>query len=303
MQNSLMNPVLNGSENFPIYDPDYLWGTTVYEKGGCVLHMLRGVVGDAVFFDALGQYRAAYEHGNAVTPQFQATVEGAYGQDLDWFFQEWIYDVGWPEYRYAWIGQPDGGSYRLLLAIDQTQTNGPIFAMPLEVKVTTTTGDVYLDLWIDEAHEYFDLPLAASPTAVTLDPYNWILNRATEVASSSVEDLSIQDPVLAGGGAVGVRGADLGPLTVVPNPFAGAGAARSVAIGATLARAGRVRAEIFDPAGRLVRVLIDEARPAGSFEVRWDGRNARGGTQGVGVYLVRVSAGGARTTETLRLIR
>jgi len=33
-----MNPVFNSSENFPIYDPDYLWGTTVYEKGAASAH-------------------------------------------------------------------------------------------------------------------------------------------------------------------------------------------------------------------------------------------------------------------------
>ena len=39
---------------------------------------------------------------------------------------------------------------------------------------------------IDAAHEYFDLPVVARPTAVALDPDNWILNRSTEVAAAAV---------------------------------------------------------------------------------------------------------------------
>jgi hypothetical protein len=303
IQSSLMNPVFNSPENFPIYDPEYLWGTTVYEKGGTVLHMLRGVVGDACFFEALAQYRAAYEHGNAVTTQLQTVFESVYGQDLDWFFQEWIHGTGWPEYRYSWIGQPGGGGYRLLLTIDQTQTNGGIFTMPVQVKVSTTAGDVVLPVWVDQAHEEFDLPLAGSPTAVVLDPDNWILNRATETAPTGIgespgaDGTGTGDPAgdgLPGGTAAsGVR-----RLTIAPNPSSG-----GAQIGFALAQAGRVRVEVFDPSGRLISVVTDETRDAGDVRVAWDGRGAGGGTPGSGAYLVRVSAGAARASGRLIRIR
>ena len=115
---NIMNPVFSTPENFPVYDPDYLWGTTVYEKGACVLHMLRHVVGDSLFYEGLAAYRQAYEYQSATTPQFQQAMEGVYGQSLTWFFAEWVYDVGWPEYEYSWLAESQAKAYDLNLVIE-----------------------------------------------------------------------------------------------------------------------------------------------------------------------------------------
>jgi aminopeptidase N len=286
IQSSLMQPVFSSSENFPIYDPDYMWGTTVYEKGGTVLHMLRHVVGDEAFFEALALYRSLYEHGNAVTTQFQAAVEAVHGQSLDWFFQEWIHGVGWPVYRFAWVGQTTPGP-RLLLAIDQIQTNGPIFTMPLDVKVATAAGDTLLVLWVNDAHEFFDIPLHAAPTAVTLDPDNWILNQAQQVAAAAVGDL------MTDGGTVPA-------LHVQPNPFA-----TEVGIRYALPRDGDVRAEVFNPAGARVRLLADGPHAAGEVELIWDGRDDAGRALPSGIYFLRLTGsdtGDADQSMTRRIV-
>ena len=282
MQTSLMQPVFNSSENFPIYDPDYLWGTTVYEKGGCVLHMLRHVVGDDAFFETLALYRSRHEHGNAVTPQFQDAAETVHGSSLDWFFQEWIYDVGWPKYRYAWIGQTGGATgHRVLLSIDQVQANGPVFTMPVDVKVTTGSGDTTMVLWIDEGHEYFDLPLPAAPVAVTLDPDNWILNQVEQVAAAGVEEPGFEvDPGESGWQTTG-------RLSVRPNPFTG-----TTRIHLDDPAAGSVRVEVVDPSGRRVRTLEAAARGGSAVELEWDGRDASGRPVPAGTYFVRVAGSG-----------
>jgi len=289
MQNSLMNPVFNSSENFPIYDPEYLWGTTVYEKGGCVLHMLRGVVGDACFFDALAAYRAAHEHGNAVTPQFQEAVEAACGQDLDWFFQEWIHDVGWPEYRYAWVGQQGSGGSRLLLAIDQTQTNGPTFTMPVGVKVTTAAGDTLLTLWVDERHEFFDLHMPGAPTAVALDPDNWILNRATEAPAASIGEPGPWGPDVPGPG----DGLAPSAARIRPNPFS-----RETSILLQVEPTTPIRVEVLDVTGRRVRTLAALRPAVPELELRWEGRDDDGRALPSGAYFLRVVREGEQEPGT-----
>ena len=81
-----------------------------------------------------------------------------------------------------------------------------------------------------------------------------------------------------------------------PNPFAGATALRF-----TLARPGRVSLRVFDVAGRLVRTLVDDVRPAGAAEARWDGRDEAGrGVRG-GIYLARLRADGV--DESRRVLR
>ncbi len=83
---------------------------------------------------------------------------------------------------------------------------------------------------------------------------------------------------------------------VVPNPFAG-----SAAITYRMEAAGRVRAEVFDLAGRRILLLRDGREEAGRRTLVWDGRDARGVAVGAGVYFIRLAAGDR--AETRRVVR
>jgi aminopeptidase N len=281
---NIMNPVFSTSENFPVYDPDYLWGTIVYEKGACVLHMLRHVVGDSLFYEGLAAYRQAYEYQSATTPQFQQVMESVYGQSLTWFFSEWVYDVGWPEYEYSWLAESQAKAYNLNLVIDQVQTNGPVYTMPLDVKITTITGDTLVVLWVDEAHEEFDLIIGDEPTAVELDPENWILNRAEEVPRAGVDDIP--------------AGLSLRLEQNAPNPFHPA-----TRIVYTVPRAQHVRLEIYNAAGQRVISLVDAAVPAGRFGAVWDGTDQAGRAVAPGTYFCRLVTSGGSRVKPMVLLR
>jgi aminopeptidase N len=270
IQSNIMNPVLASGENFPIYDPNYLWGTTVYEKGACVLHMLRGVVGDSIFYDGLAAYRATYEYQSATTVQFKQIMEGVYGQSLDWFFNEWIYDVGWPEYEYSWLGTSLGDSFNLNLVIDQVQTNGPVYTMPVGIGITTTAGDTMLAVWVDEDHEEFDLTVLDEPTAVELDPENWILNLATEVPHAGVGD---RDMTL-----------DLRLEQNMPNPFGPVTTIRY-----SVPEPQHVRIEIYSARGQLIARLLDETAAPGRGHIVWNGRDGHGREVAPGTYFCRMT--------------
>lgn len=89
------------------------------------------------------------------------------------------------------------------------------------------------------------------------------------------------------------------PLTsrvdfVGPNPFAS-----SSRIHFSLARAGRVKAEVFDVNGRRVALLEDRRLEAGPHEASWNGRSTEGREAASGVYFVRVDLGGFRSTARL----
>jgi len=146
---------------------------TTYNKAGWVVHMLRHVVGDATFFNILAAYRAAYFGGAATTEDFQAVCESVSGQDLDYFFQEWIYGERVPAYAYGWQSLTVNGQRYLALYIDQTQSASyQRFSMPIDVVVNGTTYKVF------NSHdpENFVIPIPAAATTVTLDPDDWILN-------------------------------------------------------------------------------------------------------------------------------
>jgi len=60
-----------------------------------------------------------------------------------------------------------------------------------------------------------------------------------------------------------------------------------------------VRLRVFDPTGRLIRVLVEESLPAGSYTVTWDGADENGSRTGSGVYFSRLDVGGERLTRRI----
>ncbi|MCK4271425.1 T9SS type A sorting domain-containing protein [bacterium] len=171
-------------QRFPIYDPPpgQMFSATEYEKAGCVLHMLRFVVGDSTFFDILKTYGATYGHGSVVTEDFQGICEAESGEDLDWFFDQWIYDQGHPEYTYVWTAEDQGDKgYELNITVAQVQENAPIFNMPVEVKIITATEQILDTVIVDEASEVIQFVIQNEPDSVQLDPNRWLLCEKEEV--------------------------------------------------------------------------------------------------------------------------
>jgi len=161
-------------------------GGIVYNKGGWVLHMLRHVVGDAAFFQAIRNYvqDPALAYGNAMSDDFKAHVEAASGQNLDGFFTPWLSLPGRPTYRYAWrAAQEDGHSF-LYLWTDQVQTQG-LYSMPVDLLVqnAAAASSSLEKIQVEGRNQTFKLPLGdLIPSSVKWDPDNWILDNVTQVA-------------------------------------------------------------------------------------------------------------------------
>jgi aminopeptidase N len=77
-------------------DPSVLFSTPVYDRGAMTLQALREKVGDDTFFSILRTWYADHRGGNVTTADFTALAEHISGQDLDHFFQVWLYEEGRP---------------------------------------------------------------------------------------------------------------------------------------------------------------------------------------------------------------
>ncbi len=157
--------------------------TNVYRKGGWAVHMLRHVLGEKLFWQALRDYRKTYEGKSATTAQFQKSVEKSAGRDMGWFFDQWIMKNGAPTYNYAWKSYSRGTQHGLLLELDQSQSYRNYFEMPVDVRVTTSGGTETHRVWNDARQDRFFLPLKGPATAVTIDPDQWILRPRTRTKS------------------------------------------------------------------------------------------------------------------------
>ncbi len=125
--------------------------------------------------------------------------------------------------------------------------------------------------------------------AGTDNPGALVVDGPMQVSATFVPDLTAVD------GPAGLGHALLG---VYPNPFN-----PSTRVSVRVAAESLVRVDIFDAAGRRVRSLLNDVRPAGDHMITWDGRSDDGGRVGSGVYHVRYSAGGFMATRKLALIK
>jgi len=280
-----LNPLAYGQ--YQIYNMNPPLHAAIYYKGAWVLHMLRHVVGDAAFFDAVYAYTntPAFRYNVADTEDLRGAFEDASGMDLTWFFDEWVYHPGYPSYQYAWTSQESGGGgFDIDLEIMQVQTLGPIFKMPIDIVIGTELGTETPVVWDSLGTQSFALHVAGRPLSLDLDPEMWILRE--------VEALSgIGDEVAHAPAALTLRPAR-------PNPVRGA-----TAIDFSLARPERVVLEICDVSGRSVARLLDAPRPAGVNRVAWDGTDARGRAMAPGVYYCRLRAGEAEASRPLLVVR
>jgi aminopeptidase N len=76
--------------------PAEMFHTPVYDRGAMTLRALREKIGDAAFFMILRTCYAEHRNGNVTTADFIALAERITGQQLDRFFDGWLYREGRP---------------------------------------------------------------------------------------------------------------------------------------------------------------------------------------------------------------
>jgi hypothetical protein len=152
-----------------------------YDKASWILHMLRHIVGDSIFFDILKTYYNSTEHqyGTATTEEFQAICEQVSGMDLEKFFHQWIYEEYFPRYSFSWNCVQSGSEYNIELEIQQTQTNY-IFWMPIDVTISTVSGETTFVVWDSLQTQSVQLSVSSEPIKLEIDKNNWILKQIPE---------------------------------------------------------------------------------------------------------------------------
>ena len=154
-------------------------GRLTYNKGSMVVHMLRWKMGDAAFFQAMRNYLAdsnlAYAY--ALTPQLQAHLEAVYGASLNEFFNDWVYNQGYPTYN---ISVSNWGASLARITVSQTQSHASVsyFEMPLEIRLKDASNNNY-DVVVDNTFDgqEFIVSVPFTVASVEFDPNRHIISR------------------------------------------------------------------------------------------------------------------------------
>ncbi len=154
-----------------------------YNKGSMVANMLRYKLGDALFFQGIRQYlddpNLAYKY--AVTTDLKNHLEAVSGQDLTQFFDQWVYQQGYPSYN---ISAQNFGPGQIKINVSQTQSDPSVtfFQMPLTIRLYGTSGQTF-DAVVDNTsnNQQFIIACPFTINGVLFDPKKNIISRNNNV--------------------------------------------------------------------------------------------------------------------------
>ncbi len=259
-----------------------------YSKGGIVLHMLRGVLGDSVFFRGLKKYATdpRFKYGNTVTEDFQSVMENESGQDLDYFFKEWIYGVNYPIYKCNWNYSEIGdGLYKVKFAVNQNQNSNPaFFTMPINVVIRTSVTDTTFTVFNNLQKQHFEINVRGNPLSLTIDPDNGIMKDLT-LTTGVQPEIELNDFVL---------------YQNFPNPFNPITTIKFFVPGSAVPGISQqfVTLKVFDILGREVTTLVSEIKAPGAYEVELNGSNLSSG-----IYFYQLQSGNFISTKNMLLMK
>jgi aminopeptidase N len=171
-------------------------GRLSYNKGSMVTHMLRWKMGDTAFFQALINYLndSNLAYGYAITTDLKAHLEAVHGSSLDEFFNDWVYNQGYPTYT---ITAQNWGAGQAKIIVNQTQSDPSVayFEMPLEIRLSgagAATQDVVINHTGNGQEFIVSVPFVV--TGVTFDPNKHIISK-NNVATLASEAFDLDQSI------------------------------------------------------------------------------------------------------------
>ncbi|MBA4311629.1 MAG: hypothetical protein C0417_03260 [Chlorobiaceae bacterium] len=147
-----------------------------YYKGAIVLHMLRRMVGDSIFFEIIRSYisNPLLKYSNVKTEDFIQTCETISHKKLDWFFDQWIYrlpdSLDRPVLEYSWATIKSDSSFNTLVTLHQSNSTTPPYFLPFDIVLKMDSIKTTFSVIDSLKSQSFRLPSKFNPAQVLIDP-------------------------------------------------------------------------------------------------------------------------------------
>jgi aminopeptidase N len=162
--------------NYRYTDPNDMFDSHTYPKGGRVLHMLRFELGEEAFWKSIHRYVEINQFRTVETADLRKAISDATGQELNWFFDQWVYKGGHPELEVNWSWDESAKSVQLAIKQIQKQDEvTPLFRFTTEIDFAVGDKVERRSLVVSRDSETYQFPLASRPTRVVLDPRDIVL--------------------------------------------------------------------------------------------------------------------------------
>jgi aminopeptidase N len=243
-----------------------------YNKGAYLLHMLRWVLGDTLFFKGVRQYATdpKLAYGFAKTDDLKKHLEQVSGKDLTEFFKDWFTGQGYPSYTVRWKQDENN---RALINVSQTTSHSSVqfFEMPLPLKFKNSSQEKTVVVDHTQNNQFFNEEIGFKADTVLIDPDYWILSR---------NNLSIIDLLLSFSGH---------EIKVYPVPSS----TNFVTVSVTNPVSKTMKLRIFNTLGQLVwQQQVNTPGVLEKIQINISRFSA-------GVYLLHIDAGEQKTTRRI----
>ena len=248
-----------------------------YAKGSVVLHMLRGILGDSLFFKAIKAYAtdSTLSYKTATTAEFKSIVERVSNSSLNYFFDEWIYGENYPQYSISWnYSEQENNNYNVSISISQLPNTTPVFfIMPVQIKITTLSGDTTFTVLNNQMQQTFQFLVKGQPTTLIFDPDNKILkSKNGDGIKEFVRYFLAQN---------------------YPNPFN-----PGTTIEYEILNFVNVSLKVYNILGREVKTLVNEKQKPGKYKIFFNSDNLASG-----VYFYVIKAGSFQAAKRMIMVR
>ena len=150
----------------------------VQYKGAYVFRMLQWVIGDEKFHNFITKYVERFQNTPASTDAVKKLATEVNGDDLNYFFEQWLVDTGVPEMKSEARIYRIRNGYRIEGEIKQDLD---LFRMPIEVEIETDGEPEYQRVDVARQSSELNIVTQRKPKRINLDPKKRILRLSPDI--------------------------------------------------------------------------------------------------------------------------
>ena len=159
-----------------VFSPEFQ--SLVTDKGGSFLNMLRWVIGEQAFDKTMRDFLSQYSGKSATVNDLEKVAEQASGQQLSWFFVQWLDSTGAPEFKTKYTIYRTQKGFRV---VGEIQQDLDLFRMPVELRIDTDGKTENKRIEVSGTDSAFAVETFGKPRKITVDPNNHVLKNSPEL--------------------------------------------------------------------------------------------------------------------------
>jgi tetratricopeptide (TPR) repeat protein len=152
----------------------------VTDKGAMILHMLRWVLGEDKYLKTMREFSETYAGKSATMDDFKEIAEKNYGEQLTWFFSQWLDSTGAPEFKvkYTTYRMGNNKGFRVTGEISQDLD---LFRMPVDLRIDTDGKTEDKKIEVVGTSSPFTVETFGRPRRIAVDPDHRVLTNTSDV--------------------------------------------------------------------------------------------------------------------------